>query len=80
MTHYLEMMGGKMQRVLRGDARRARNPDRYYCPTTEATQWVTTWQEFKDAGGNIAFNEDQTEIELLLPEPYKFGVTFMRQP
>ena len=33
-------------------------------------------EEFRKVGGQIGFNADQTEIELRLPEPYKFSIKF----
>ena len=63
------------RRVLRDDAVRYR--ERYFVPTEFGkTKWVSNWKEFKEAGGQTCFNDDQTEIELLLPEPYKFGIGF----
>lgn len=62
------------ERVLRSDA--VKHRDRYMVPTSPETKWVGTWDEFKAAGGTTCFNGDQTEIELLLPEPYKFGIGF----
>lgn len=61
-------------RVIRDDAVKYR--DRYIVPTSDATKWVATWAEAQAAGLNICWNEDQTEIELLLPEPYKFSIQF----
>lgn len=51
---------------------------RYIVPTTEGTRWVSNWDEFRAAGGVLAFNEDQTAIELQLPAPYKFSIQFAR--
>lgn len=65
------------ERVVRDDA--VKYQDRYMVPTSKKTQWVTNWQEFRNSGGQLCFNEDHTEIELLLPEPYKFSVKFMDQ-
>lgn len=53
---------------------------RYRVPITATTKFVHTWQEFRDAKGQIVFNEDQTEITLRLPEPYMFGCGFQRAP
>lgn len=52
---------------------------RLIVPTSEATLWVADWAEFKDAKGVCTFSEDQTEITLSLPEPYKFSIGFYRQ-
>jgi hypothetical protein len=52
---------------------------REYVPTTHETKWVGNWDEFRSAGGQVHFNEDQTEITLTLPEGVKFGITFYRQ-
>lgn len=51
---------------------------RRYVPTSDATKWVGNWGEFIAAGGVCHFNEDQTEIILTLPVPYKFGIGFGR--
>jgi len=64
-------------RVIRSDAEKVHG--RYIVPTSAKTQWVHTWADFKAAGGNLCFNEDQTEIELLLPEPYKFSIQFGKE-
>jgi hypothetical protein len=40
------------------------------------TQWVGTIEEFRAAGGEFHFNEDQTEIVLTLPDGFKFGIGF----
>ena len=69
---------GAYRRIIRDDAVRLRNPDRWYVPTRVATKWVTTWEEFSAAGGKVAFSEDQAEVELLLPVPYKFSIHFMQ--
>jgi hypothetical protein len=74
MTHKSVMFDGVGRRVLRDDA--IKHSGRYYVPTTDQTKWVSNWTEFLEAGGNVCFSEDQTEIELLLPEPYKFGIRF----
>lgn len=50
--------------------------DRYFVPTSEKTLWVTNLVEFNAAGGLMVFNEDQTQIELRLPAPYKFSIQF----
>lgn len=68
---------GVCERVVRNDAVRLENPRRYYVPTSDKTKWVSTWEEFKAAGGVHCFSEDHGEIELLLPEPYKFSIQFM---
>lgn len=65
---------GVCDRVLRSDS--VKHQGRYIVPTTEETKYVQTWEEFHTAGGTQHFNEDQTEIELLLPEGYKFGISF----
>jgi len=54
---------------------------RWFVPTTDETKWVSSWSEFlnvnKTAGVPcIHFNEDQTEIRLSLPAPYKFAIDF----
>lgn len=67
---------GVCDRVLRNDA--VKWQGRYYVPTTEQTKWVSTWEEFIAAGGTVCFNEGQTELELLLPEPWKFSIQFER--
>lgn len=68
---------GVCDRVLRSDA--VKWAGRYAVPTTADTKWVSNWQEFLDVGGVVCFCEDQTEIELLLPEPYKFGIKFQQK-
>lgn len=65
---------GVCDRVVRSDAISDRG--RLMVPTSAETKWVGTWDEFRAAGGVTAFNGDQTEIELLLPEPYKFSIGF----
>lgn len=65
---------GVCDRVMRSDA--VKYKDRYEVPTTSATLWVSNMDEFRDAGGVMAFNGDQTEIEMLLPEPFKFAIGF----
>ena len=67
---------GVVDRVMRHDA--VPHFGRHICPTTEATRWVSTWNEFLVAGGTVCFNEDQTELELLLPAPFKFSIKFQR--
>jgi len=52
-----------------------RQPRRYVL-TTDATIWVGTWEEFRKAGGCRHWNEDQTEIVLTVPEPYKLSIKF----
>jgi hypothetical protein len=54
---------------------------REYVPTVWGqeegnTVYVSNMQEFLAAGGKICFNEDQTEIHLVLPVGHKFGITF----
>ena len=51
---------------------------RWIVPTSDATPWVNTWDEFRRAGGYIVFGEDQTEATLKLPAPYKLSIRFMR--
>lgn len=75
-----EMINGSLRDVVREDAIRLRNPNRLYCPTTEATKWVDTWEDAKAAGMEVCHGEDQTEITLRLPAPYKFSIQFQRQP
>ena len=70
---------GTAHRAIRNDAVRLKDPRRWYVPTTDRTKWVSTWEEFRAAGGTVSFSEDQAEIELLLPEPYKFSIQFMGQ-
>jgi hypothetical protein len=67
---------GYYDRVIRNDA--VKLQDRYYVPTKDTTKWVSNMDEFRAAGGVIGFNEDQTEIELLLPEGYKFSIQMFR--
>jgi hypothetical protein len=43
---------------------------------TDHTKWVSNWKEFLAVGGVVCFGESQTEIELRLPEPYKFSIKF----
>lgn len=62
--------------TIREDA--VRHQGRYIVPTTDETKWVGTWEEFKAVGGGMCWSEDQTEIELTLPAPYKFSIQFMR--
>lgn len=77
MTHFMKSNGdGTCSRVLRDDA--VKHRERYIVPTTDRTKWVSNWAEFIAAGGQTNWNEDQTEIELLLPEPFKFGIQFQR--
>ena len=77
MTHKMvSQTNGTLAKVLRSDA--IRHDGRYFVPTSNETKWVDTWEGFLAAGGVVCFNEGQTEIELLLPEPYKFGCGFMR--
>ncbi len=40
------------------------------------TRYVKSWTDFRDAGGLVTFNEDQTEIYLTLPEGCKFSIGF----
>ena len=77
MTLKMEFKNGIGRRVVREDAVRDRDHN-YYVPTTDETKWVSSWEELLAAGGMICFNDDQTEIELLLPEPYKFSIQFMK--
>ena len=82
MTHVHTMIEGRMHDVARDDAIRiGTNADgsrRLFCPTTEQTLWVDTWEAAKAAGMEVCWNEDQTEIELRLPAPYKFSIQFQR--
>jgi hypothetical protein len=53
---------------------------RWLVPTEYGkTKWVTTWAEFRVAGGVMGFAEDQTTITLSLPAPYKFSIQFERR-
>lgn len=63
---------GVCDRVMRSDA--VKFQDNWQVPTVAETRWVSNMVEFREAGGVVAFNGDQTEIELLLPEPYKFSI------
>lgn len=65
---------GTLSRAIRDDA--VKHRDHYTVPTTNKTKWVATWAELRAAGANVCWNEDQTEIELLLPEPFKFSIQF----
>lgn len=65
---------GVYDRYIRNDA--VKHKGRWIVPTSDATKWVNTWAEFKEVGGIASFSEDQAEIELLLPEPYKFSIGF----
>lgn len=76
MTLKMEFDNGVGRRVMRSDAVKYR--ERWTVPTTNETKWVGNMEEFTAAGGMICFNEDQTEIELLLPEPYKFSIQFFK--
>lgn len=62
----------------RDDAVWINNPRRQYVPTSDETKWVGNWEEFRAAGGVAHFSEDQTEVVLTLPAPYKFGIQFQR--
>lgn len=64
------------QQVVRDDAQRYDGHLR--CFTTAETKWVSSWAEFKAAGGEMLFAEDATEIHLRLPAPYKFACGFNR--
>lgn len=77
MTHMLVFnpTKGHCERILRDDA--VSHQGRHVVPTTDRTVWVSTWEEYKAAGGTCCYNEDQTEIELLLPAPFKFSIQFM---
>lgn len=75
MTHFTySKPDGTVGRILRDDA--VKHDGRHIVPTSDKTKWVSNWEEFRAVGGVVAFNEDQTEIELLLPEPYKFSIRF----
>lgn len=52
---------------------------RSFVPTSDATIWISSWEEFKASGGVCCYAEDQATIELQLPEPYKFSIQFFRQ-
>lgn len=59
---------------------------RYFVPTVWGTGdperdtiWVDSWEQFRSVGGQMRWNEDQTEIELTLPVRHKFSIQFMRQ-
>lgn len=67
---------GNSHEQVRDDA--VRHNGRYTVPTSDATKWVGDWDEFRAAGGQVCFGEDQTEIELKLPAPYKFSIRFQR--
>lgn len=73
---------GTSDRVIREDA--VKHGDRWIVPTRYGrndgtdTKWVDTIEGFRAAGGEVCFNEDQTEIELLLPEGYKFSIQMFR--
>lgn len=80
MTEFLKSnSNGTCDRIIRNDAVKLRNPDRWYVPTRTETKWVSNMTEFYAAGGVVAFNEDQTEIELMLPEGYKFSIQMLRK-
>ena len=54
---------------------------RAYVPTVYSeksgnTIWIETVQGWRDAGGCLHFNEDQTEITFSLPVGHKFGIRF----
>lgn len=74
-----KMSNGTLRDIVREDAIQMRDPSRHYCPTTEATKYVDTWEDAKAAGMEVCFNEDQTEINLRLPAPYKFSIRFQRE-
>lgn len=79
MTFFLQQNAqGTMDRVLRNDAVRDQRNGHYVVPTSDTTKWVADWADFKAAGGMTCNNGDQTEIELLLPAPYKFSIQFGR--
>lgn len=44
------------------------------------TKWVSSISEMIAVGGQMCFNEDQTEIYLTLPAGYKFGIRFFDEP
>jgi hypothetical protein len=53
---------------------------RKYVPTIEGqTKWVSTLQEFVDAGGIFGWNDDQTEVTLYLPPPFKISCQMFRE-
>lgn len=74
--YFTEFVNGIGRRFIRGDAQRDYRTGQYRVPTTDRTKWVSTWKEFKAAGGAVCFEDDQSRIELLLPEPYKFSIQF----
>lgn len=55
-----KMSNGTLRDIVREDAIQMRDPSRHYCPTTEATKYVDTWEDAKAAGMEVCFNEDQT--------------------
>ena len=57
----------------------ARPDVRAYQPTTPETRWVSTWEEFREAGGVVHFAEDQAEIALSLPDGVKFSIRFNKE-
>lgn len=71
------------RRAIRQDAIRL-SDGRLFVPTEYGrkdtpernTKWVGTWMEFHEVGGFVCFSEDQTYIELMLPEGYKFATGF----
>jgi hypothetical protein len=81
MTYVHTLIDGRLRNVIREDAKQIGYDDsrRPFCPTTEATIWVETWEAAKAAGMEVCWNEDQTEIELRLPAPYKFSIQFQRK-
>jgi hypothetical protein len=74
------MIDGRLRDVVREDAIRIGTDGsrRLFCPTSDTTKWVDTWEAAKAAGMEVCWNEDQTEIELRLPAPYKFSIQFQR--
>lgn len=41
------------------------------------TVYIATLEDMRKVGGEICFNEDQTEIWLRLPEGYKFSIRML---
>jgi hypothetical protein len=80
MTYVHHMVDGVLRDMVREDAITLGSgaSRRLYCPTTDETKWVDTWEEAKAAHMEVCWNEDQTEIELRLPAPYKFSIQFQR--
>jgi hypothetical protein len=41
--------------------------------------WVDSLDQLRAVGGNVGFNEDQTEIHLTLPVGHKFSIAMFRK-